>query len=640
MKRLLISLLMFVPLSACAEPLKTVFNSFTGKQDYITRIDSNTIIPGSNVTVVSNSNGTVTVASSGGGGSGGGYAVEPATVTFNLAKGVKGSTMSFTSFNTTTTSATVTGNFKSTGGSDLVGNVLAEGLFQTLGKVDAFTGFQIGSVDVLTQDSNFNLNIGKGSGCQGTGRNTCVGSGTGQSLTSGNHNLFLGDNSGINDDGTGNVIVGFHDSGNDHAGDQTCTYVGQNAGDSNINPLTDSIAIGNGAIVASSYTAQIGGILGSGHEVVLNVTSATVRTVNISSNTILPGTTFYQNGNVVMGGRVGVAINSPIVLFHIADTNPQQYISAGGTIVLGTSLIDLVTTDNSTTFIRATESQVTGNLASNPASNKAIIAFASESVVPATNSASLTNVSMRGLNANALNLGSGTVGTLLGGQYSFSNSGGGTVTNGTIYRAGSGTNTGTVTNYRYFDTTALTNAGTITNTVGYFCNTVTAGTQTNHPYCFYASDTSAWNYFGGNVGFNNTSPAAQVDIVGVTTQSYSIKVATSTASFQVAISTNGHVVTYGPSPTISSCGATPNGSVVGNDTEGAITIGGGVVTSCILTFANTWNTSPVCNVTDNSTSVNPSITAVSATSITVGLSATLGGGIVYYRCGCSGTSCI
>ncbi len=64
--------LLFVSGWSIAEPLKTVFNAFTGKSDYITRIDSNTIVPGTNITVTSNSNGTVTVNSSGGGGGGGG----------------------------------------------------------------------------------------------------------------------------------------------------------------------------------------------------------------------------------------------------------------------------------------------------------------------------------------------------------------------------------------------------------------------------------------------------------------------------------------------------------------------------------------------------------------------------------------
>lgn len=42
-------------------------------------------------------------------GGSGGYAVQPATVAFNLAQGVSGSTMNFTAFNTTTSSVSVTG---------------------------------------------------------------------------------------------------------------------------------------------------------------------------------------------------------------------------------------------------------------------------------------------------------------------------------------------------------------------------------------------------------------------------------------------------------------------------------------------------------------------------------------------------
>jgi hypothetical protein len=45
---------------------------------------------------------------------------------------------------------------------------------------------------------------------------------------------------------------------------------------------------------------------------------------------------------------------------------------------------------------------------------------------------------------------------------------------------------------------------------------MTVGTQTNHPYSFYASDTSAWNYFGGNVGIGTTNPVQKLEIDGNT----------------------------------------------------------------------------------------------------------------------------
>lgn len=68
MKKLLsIISLLFMCVPAKAEPLKTVFNPFTGKPDYITRIDSNTVIAGANCTSTSNPSGTVTITCSGSG---------------------------------------------------------------------------------------------------------------------------------------------------------------------------------------------------------------------------------------------------------------------------------------------------------------------------------------------------------------------------------------------------------------------------------------------------------------------------------------------------------------------------------------------------------------------------------------------
>lgn len=55
---------------AGAEQVKTIFNPFTNKQDYITKIDSNTIQPGTGVTVTTLSSGAVVINATGGGGGG------------------------------------------------------------------------------------------------------------------------------------------------------------------------------------------------------------------------------------------------------------------------------------------------------------------------------------------------------------------------------------------------------------------------------------------------------------------------------------------------------------------------------------------------------------------------------------------
>lgn len=139
------------------------------------------------------------------------------------------------------------------------------------------------------------------------------------------------------------------------------------------------------------------------------------------------------------------------------------------------------------------------------------------------------------------------------------------------------------------------------------------------------------------------SAAGAVRVFGAdATNTYSLQVSSQTSAssyFTVAVSTSGHILTQGPIPSISSCGSTPNGSVVGDDNQGVISIGGGVVTSCTLTFANTWGITPTCVITDNSTTIPGDISNISATAFTTSFSASLGGGTAWYKCGCSGASC-
>lgn len=106
--RKILLLMMFLPAIVQAEFVKTKFNPWTSQLDFITKVDSHTIVAGSNITVISSTFGTVTISGSGSGGSGG-YALEPATVTIQANKGVSGTTITLTAFNSTSTSMTVTG---------------------------------------------------------------------------------------------------------------------------------------------------------------------------------------------------------------------------------------------------------------------------------------------------------------------------------------------------------------------------------------------------------------------------------------------------------------------------------------------------------------------------------------------------
>lgn len=93
-----------------------------------------------------------------------------------------------------------------------------------------------------------------------------------------------------------------------------------------------------------------------------------------------------------------------------------------------------------------------------------------------------------------------------------------------------------------------------------------------------------------------------------------------------------HLLSPDTVPTISACGATPSGSAAGTDMAGEITVGGGVVTSCTMTFKHRWHNNATCTVTTNSTTALAAITSASQFAITITLTATLGGGTIYYQC--------
>lgn len=141
-----------------------------------------------------------------------------------------------------------------------------------------------------------------------------------------------------------------------------------------------------------------------------------------------------------------------------------------------------------------------------------------------------------------------------------------------------------------------------------------------------------YQYFNGNI-MQLTMPLQVNANSALTPTQFALDVTSQTVSTHMfAVLGNGHLETTGTTPSVASCGSIPNGSVVGNDNTGIITVGGGVVTACTLNFAFNWTNTPSCNVTDSSASVGAAVTSASISSITVGLSATLGGGTIYYNC--------
>ncbi|NUM59834.1 MAG: hypothetical protein HUU56_14435 [Bdellovibrionaceae bacterium] len=80
------------------------------------------------------------------------------------------------------------------------------------------------------------------------------------------------------------------------------------------------------------------------------------------------------------------------------------------------------------------------------------------------------------------------------------------------------------------------------------------------------------NTSNGNIGIGTQSPSATLDV-------------------------KGHMGNSGASATITSCGS--SATISGNDTRGTVTLGTGSPTSCTITFASAFSTSPICVVSPN-----------------------------------------
>ena len=115
----------------------------------------------------------------------------------------------------------------------------------------------------------------------------------------------------------------------------------------------------------------------------------------------------------------------------------------------------------------------------------------------------------------------GTASNLTGVDAQIETLGAGTVTNVNGVVTGLSTSgTGNVTNAYGFRVLNLSNSstGAITNTYGLYIGDITAGTQTNTPFSFYASDANAFNYFAGRTGIGTTAPdaSAALDVTSTT----------------------------------------------------------------------------------------------------------------------------
>lgn len=144
----------------------------------------------------------------------------------------------------------------------------------------------------------------------------------------------------------------------------------------------------------------------------------------------------------------------------------------------------------------------------------------------------------------------------------------------------------------------------------------------------------------GNSGFGTSTPTAEVVSVAASTTAGTTQTGYKGVVFIIAGLENtvtklffeidqwGHQITSGDTPSVS--GGTS--SVAGNDNNGNITVTGTALTSVVLTFAHAWMAAPDCVTSDNSLTFQSDPTSVSATAMTIGFTAGVTTGTVWYQC--------
>lgn len=154
--------------------------------------------------------------------------------------------------------------------------------------------------------------------------------------------------------------------------------------------------------------------------------------------------------------------------------------------------------------------------------------------------------------------------------------------------------------------------------------------------------TSAVASGGGGGGYALEPATVTIKVATMTTPAGYAGITISTPVFVVTTSTlastinnglivTGHIEVSSTTPVISSCGATPNGSAVGNDVSGKVTVGGGIVTSCTMTFAVPWVNAPAC-WTNSGTAITNGTATTTTTTLTLGAGATFNGDVIMYGC--------
>ncbi|MDB5187568.1 MAG: hypothetical protein JWO50_88 [Candidatus Kaiserbacteria bacterium] len=377
--------------------------------------------------------------------------------------------------------------------------------------------------------------------------------------TSGSGNSGLGYRSLYsNTTGAGNTAVGYFGLTSNTTGNNN-TAIGFNANVGATN-LTNATAIGYSATVSASSSLVLGGTGANAVKVGIGTTSpwgllSVVAAANSSAPQFVVASTTAVSFMVDQSGNVGIGTSSPISRLTVSGSNPTNtyFVNGSGAAFAPLSLdaanfsvapssgiyathvydTQLTYTSNTGSFnygIYNNVSDPTTVTANVPSmigvgnfvkhSGTGIVANNLQAAQnQAVNSSPTTVAVVVGSNNIAQNgTTAGATTTTLAGSYNSvtANSPFGLVSSAygaRVLLANSNANS-TITNLYGFAADSLSNTGTIGSTYGVYVGNVTAGTQTNHPYSFYALDTSAWNYFGGAVGIGTSTPTAQLSTTG------------------------------------------------------------------------------------------------------------------------------
>jgi hypothetical protein len=236
--------------------------------------------------------------------------------------------------------------------------------------------------------------------------------------------------------------------------------------------------------------------------------TATTSILALLGTAATPGYSFGTNGN-----RGMYAAGTGNLAFSTASQNRMTILSNGnigfGTAVPGHKLNFVNIHSDNAGWDAGSMFSTSYNPASAPGANTYYIGHVSD--VTTAGASSLATVNLQAASSSVTHNRTGTLESALGNLSSVDNASTGTITDawGLTGRVVNNS-TGTISNASGITVDILNTGGTVTNAYGVYVG----GIQGTSRWSFYASDSSARNYFAGNVGIGSTIPASHLDVTG------------------------------------------------------------------------------------------------------------------------------